>query len=73
MVLLVGSGSLQEGGQPGPGTQLVVAGRMADEGQMQSRWVPGNSSDTGCQWLRGSWGVPMDRCGSDGSVNTGKG
>lgn len=30
-MLLVGSGSQQETGRPGPGAQLV-AGRMADEG-----------------------------------------
>lgn len=71
-MLLVGSGSQQERGRPGPGAQLVV-GRMADEGWRQSGWIPGSGLDSGFQRLRGSCRAPMLRCGSAGSVSTEKG
>lgn len=71
-MLLAGSGCQQEKGRPGPGARLVVVG-TAGEGWVWSGWIPGSGSEPGFQRLRGSGGVPADRCTRAGSVSTEKG
>lgn len=71
-MLLVGSGSQQERGRPGLGGR-TGGGQDGGRGGCRGSWIPGHGSDAGGQRLRGSWQVPVDRCGSVGSVSTGKG